>query len=296
MEDEDILDDEFSLEEEQNENEEEIQEEEQEDTPETSEAELRARERGWKSRDEWRGEVPDNFVDDPDEFNRRHEQSNPRLINEITELRSKVSEIETATKRALESQKRQHEADLKRERTRLMGEMRSATEMADTDRFDKAQKDLEVLEAARSAPESEEQKGNTYSPDTDPNFLSWYQENNWYKSDPVKTAAAEAIANQVVAARITPQSHGRGFYDEITRRLSESQGNNVSNTPRPNTGSPASGAGKPKTYGFQHLPQEFKKEFKYMVQRGIYENTEKERAAYTNQLKAEDPDIFKGTA
>ena len=50
-----------------------------EETSSEPSAEDIARERGWKSRDEWKGEVPDNFVDDPNEYNRRHEQSNQRL-------------------------------------------------------------------------------------------------------------------------------------------------------------------------------------------------------------------------
>ena len=66
-----------------------------EDNTEKSPEQL-ARERGWKPADEWKGEKPDGFVDDPEEYNRRHEDRISTYRREVRELKERLDRQENA--------------------------------------------------------------------------------------------------------------------------------------------------------------------------------------------------------
>lgn len=254
-----------------------------------------ARRRGWKPRSEWVGDVPDNFVDDPARFNEEHERINPRLRSEVKRLNDEISRFEERFNRAIEAQNRRHQEELRREKDRLYREMRDAAEQADTDRFDAARKDLDILEAASTKQAESQPKSNGYDPNNDPNFRAWHTENSWYHQDAARTKYAERVAAQEVAARgLSPQKDGRAFYDAITAMVDHAFGKPTKGAPSvDNSSQVRSSAAVPKKRGFDHLPSEVKSDFKWMVQRGIFKNDQKSRESYAAQIYAENPDLGK---
>jgi len=285
----------------ENEEETDQQVEEQEETTTQEPAPLTdeqlARRRGWKPASEWVGDLPDNFVDDPAKFNEDHERINPRLRSEVSRLNEELSRFEGRFNQAIEAQNRRHQSELKRERERLLAEMRDATESADTDRFDRAKKSLDELATVPELQtQTPQQNQEQYHPDRDPHFKTWHADNAWYRQDAARTKYAEQVAAKEVAQRgLSPQRDGRAFYDAVTREVEAAFGPAAGGkSPNVNTGGRSTAnAARPAKAGFDQLPADMKGDFKWMVQRGIFKNDKESKERYAAQVYADNPELKK---
>ena len=220
---------------------------EQEAELETNPSEELARERGWKSRDEWKGSVPDNFIDDPDQFNEVFEKSNPKLKDEVEQLRSELE-----TMRSFRADWEAHkQKELARELDALKEQLASAASKGDVESVNRLVEQRDELQK-QEAPQSPEVA----------EFEGWKAENTWYVPgsedfDPDKVAYAEAIG-QHIAAR-NPNLRGRAFLDQVKAEV-DKRFQTESPTPQP---SPVEGArrvartgGKRKVASFADMPAE----------------------------------------
>jgi len=259
-----------------------------------SQDESLARERGWKPRSEWVGDIPPSFLDDPAEYNRQHENVNARLKHEILQLREDQGRFEERFQQAFKTVENRHKQELDRERSRLFDEMRSSAEAADTDRFDRAKKDFEVLDQARAATPAQTEAATTYHPDRDPSFRSWHSDNPWYGKDIRKSHFAERVAAQEALDRgLTPQRDGRAYYDAISRIVEETFGEMKMAAPRVTEGASSGSQQRSRQSKFHLLPAEFKKDFGWLSKKGLYKDDAKGREEYAESVYEENPELFK---
>ena len=261
-----------------------------------------ARSRGWKPKSEWKGAAPPTFIDDPSEFNRQHEMHNPRLKAENEALRRDMDELKQISRQQFDMLRSSKDAEIKRLKSGLQERMRNAVSVADTEAYDQAAREMQALEAA--TPQTGGEGGQppptapppnapppSYNPNTDPNFVSWHQENAWYGTDGDKTAFAERVAAPKVRQMGLTPNHGRAYYDAISgevNRVFPSAGDR--STPSPGAAAKAGGS-KKKQNGFDTLPGKVKEDFQRVLVKklGVYKNDEKGRAEYAKAYYEENP-------
>lgn len=192
------------------------------DEPVELSAEDLARQRGWKSREEWKGPIPQQFVDDPEEFNRQFESSIPRLVQQNKELAERLERQGQAFQKWTE---RLEEAD-RREREKLQAEIErrhaEAVKLGDQNAAAQAIRDRDELRKADQP---------AYNPNTDPAFTQWVQSDSaaWYRegmqsgNDPRIQFAQAVVAPDLQRQGITPQNNP-SFYEMVTQRVNQAFG------------------------------------------------------------------------
>ena len=185
-------------------------------------AEDLARQRGWKSRDEWKGPVPQNFVDDPEDFNRQYETSNPNLVKQNKDLIERIERQERVFQQWLE---RQQEAD-RREQQRLASDIErriaDAVKLGDQNAAKSAIRDRDELTRS-SQPQ--------YDPNNDPAFkawvstddAAWYRESNADPNDPRVAYAQRVVAPKLAQQGVNPQANP-DYYARISREINQAFG------------------------------------------------------------------------
>lgn len=246
-----------------------------------------ARSRGWKPESEWKGELPKHFENDPAKFNENHERHNPRLIAEVQELRRQSEENAEITRRNFEMLRKSKDDEIARLKADARERMTRAVEEADTAAYRKAEQDFDALNVVPEQPKYQQQPPADAQADADqdPNYISWHASNAWYNTDKVRTNYANTAAVAELHQRgISAKTHGRAFYDEVTKIVDRDMGPPAG---RPGKGraDPATagdgGGGRPKKGSFESIPAADRKAFKdTLVPMGIYENTKESRAEY----------------
>lgn len=255
-----------------------------------------ARARGWKPPEEWKGQRPRNFIEDPAEFNRSHENNNHRLLEENRQLRSDIDEIKTMARQSHDMLRSSKDAEIQRLKDDARRRMTEAVENADTQAFTEAQKDYDALLTAKgdeeksTQPAAPAQPQAPQNPDNDPYFRAWHEENPWYGTDRARTNYANHTALVELKERGIGPQHGRLFYDEVSKIVERDLGpvqrprrdggrQNVAGDPPPRQGQKS----------FDSIPQEDRATFqKVLVKKlGVYKDDEKGRAewakAYWNE-------------
>src|SRR3990167_4165256 len=172
------------------------------ETPAVREVEAKAREMGWKPKDEYKDD-PDKWRP-ADEFLRRGEEILPFVQKENRRLKERLSKVETESAEKIANLERMSAAALKAQRAQIEsqyeGLKEKAVELCDTKQYraaDKAQKDaLKEFDAAATEPAKENGKGRTKTglpADEEAVLDDWLKSNeSWYKSPKLQGAADEA--------------------------------------------------------------------------------------------------------
>ncbi len=182
---------------------EQTQDTQEETVEEANPSEELARERGWKSRDEWKGSVPDNFIDDPDQFNEVFEKSNPKLKDEIEQLRSELESMRNFRSEWEANKQKQLDGEMEALKRQLV----DAASKGDVDGVNRLVEQRDKLQ--RQEPRQTDEQAE---------FASWQAENTWYVPgsedfNPDKVAYAEAIGQHINARN--PHLKGRAFLDQV---------------------------------------------------------------------------------
>ena len=233
---------------------------------------------GWAPKEQWRG--PEDHWVDADEFiergktilpimrenNQRLTADNQRMAGEIKELKELVQNGQAS----IEEFKKYHSEELKRQvteaRTNLRREIEQARKDGDVegvvtlsgqlDELDETQRQLNAKPAdgGKKPPNGEGGKPVELPAD----LKGWMADNQWYGSDPVKTALMEGLAAQYRNDPNADQNlKGRAFYDEIARRVDAyGKPERTPNKLEGGGGGGAGGSGQQSTSGFNALPPE----------------------------------------
>lgn len=251
----------------------------------SDEDESEAKAFGWKSADEWKGEKPEGYIEDPrDYLNTR--VRNSRIYKEMT---SRADAAERAAQevlrkqdamnaKALERQKAQYEADMKR----LRGDQRKAAEVGDLDAYDAAGKAMDAL------PKPEEPKQEA-EPGPDP-YLEQYAaqpEGAWMKDKFLVKQGYDIIEASGGAAGKTTQEQVAYVEGRLKLLYPHMFAAPKKEEKQIRTMVDGGGlAGGARKDAFSQLPAEAKSAFQRFVKEGLYKDNEAGRKEYADEYGA----------
>jgi len=239
------------------------------------ETETEARALGWKAPDEWKGEVPAGYIDDPTRYLERAENFTPfrKLREQTTDALRKV---EAVAARQVERERAAHAAEL----NRIKAEKAAAVETGDVEAYKALDKQEDKLREA--APDVPKQSG---VPDNHRTAIeSWSVNKPWFKADPVKTQAAALLYGQAQQNGLTDPAAILAFVDrEMATQFVDL---------RPKT-PPVESVEAGLTFGggsvsspFEKLPKDAKDAFRRFVEKGVFKDTKEDRAIYAEDYNA----------
>jgi hypothetical protein len=229
---------------------------------------------GWKSRDEWQGEVSPTYIEDPVRFVERVRNSKTFKAMEARQeakLQEQQARLDRLNDMALNRQREQYESKMQD----LERQQRAAVDVADGDKFDALEREKQDLK--RQAPEAEAPK-----PQVDPEVTRYVEENEWIQN---RVLYQEAVA----AIEAAPHIKGRPAAEQIkfaedTMRLKYPH---IFEAPKPapqrvDGGGFASG-GVRAASAFSKLPGDAKAAFKRYASKGIFEDNAKGQEEYARE-------------
>lgn len=240
--------------------------------------EAEARVYGWKSPDEWKGDRPEGFIEDPREFIdnspvARKAKERERERERKTEER--FAKLENVYQEAMKQQREAHKAQLED----IKAQQRKAVEEGDVEAYDRLTQQAEKLGQAPS----EEKSG-----DKADNGAAWEKplqefaaNNDWFTNDPVMRAAAERIHVEALEKGITDPDTNLAH---VKRKMQDYFPDKFETEKPKRKKSAVEGEGLAlgggKKDGFESLDKEAKSAFKMMVSEGIFEDTAEGRQKY----------------
>ena len=189
------------------------------------EVEAEAREQGWVPKDEFRGKEEDwrdavTFVKIGKDLNPILRKNNERFKAELEKTKKDLEELRKVTEEFKQHQKIQAEAreqSLKTEIAALKKEKAAAVSAGDGEKVNEIDDRIdEIREEERKAKESPPPKP---APQAEAKELTaWKEKNHWYVEDVTMAAAANALAESIVART---GLRGQAFLDELDKVLEE---------------------------------------------------------------------------
>ena len=249
------------------------------------EAEQEARALGWKAPDEWKGEVPAGYIDDPTRYLERAESFAPfrKIKEKLGEVEKTTAEslrrIEEVTARTVQRERERHAAEL----AKIKADKVAAVEVGDVQAF-KALDAQEERIRKEMQPVEEKPQGPSIRPDEKAAIEHWRVDKPWFGKDRAMTLAASEYYSEAQKDGLTDPQAILKFVD---RRMSETF---AALAPKPardaavESGLTLGGGAKPGA--FEALPKEAKDAFLRFVQRGVVEDTKEARATWAEDYNA----------
>ncbi len=187
------------------------------EAPEVNETEARAREAGWRPKEEFRGD-PDEWVPAEEWLDYtpgKLRKQNRTLEREIGAMRRS---LDVVARRQEEMRKRAYDDAYKDIQTR----QREAAQDGDMDRYEKLEQEREKLEKP-----NKDQTPPQGADGIDPAIKTWADQNPWIVNDPVHFAEAQFLARQYERAHPTEDLSAR------LNRISVEMGRRHSGTDTP---------------------------------------------------------------
>lgn len=255
----------------------------QSDAPKWSpDVETEARALGWKAPDEWKGDLPPGYIDDPNRYLERAESFAPfRKIKEKLAEVEKTSQdtlrrIEAATARQIERERAQYASALEQ----IKAQKAAAVETGDVDTY----KALDAREeAVRKNMPQEQPKQDAIPPDHRAALDRWSVGKDWLRKDVAKTEAAKALYSEAQQSGITDPVAILAYVDrEMERQFVDLQ-------KKPAQVAVEAGltfGGGAQASSFDKLPKEAKEAFRRFVEKGVFKDTKEDRAQYAEDYNA----------
>lgn len=235
---------------------------------------------GWKSPDEWKGDIPAGYIGNPADYMDRVSKSKP--FQKAMELAEQAKETARKTEQALEAAHRRdlerQEAEYRRQIDSLTARQRRAAEEADTDTFDRIER--QKREMARPQ-----------APQVDPAQMQEVAKEHTWVNDPYLKQHGAAIVQAGIKSGQLRTNDPREQVEYAEERLKHlfpgafqqppKEAPKEAPPPKVDGGGLAS-AIRPKT-GFDSLPAEAKSVFKRQVKSGLFEDTKEDREFFFNE-------------
>jgi hypothetical protein len=212
---------------------------------------------GWRPREEYDG--PEGTWEPADVFATKARQIN-RVLNKSNEsLRKEIQELKTGNAEFAEHLRKQHERELDIQIKALRAERAVAVTDGDSERFDKADSEIDKLEKERD-------KAPAKAPEVDAATVTilkdWGAANPWYGTDDEKTALATVVANRMRKEVPELISRTAEWLEELDKRLlkayPERFAKRRSSSARTENGSGGGTAMNGRGRTFENLPQDAK--------------------------------------
>lgn len=248
-----------------------------------------ARYLGWKSPDEWKGDVPPGYIGNPKEYMDRLERSTPfRKMRERAEqaeakLQEKLDRITSAVdaghKRELERQRSEYERQMRV----IAAGQRKAVEEADTERFDQ----LEQHKQSLRPPEDP-----VATPDHPEDPVEPFKADHAWLNDPIMRQTGATLIDQAVSSgALPPTANAKAqieYAEEQVKKYYPHLFKADEPDPKPKPAAKVDGGGlaAPRSRsGFDSLPKEARSEFSRQVSKGVFEDTKEDREFFYNEYQ-----------
>lgn len=240
---------------------------------------------GWKAPDEWAGNKPAGYIDDPRRYLERAESFRPfKALKERqdklqSEFDERIRKSEAMAERALQAERARYERDL----AALNARQREAVSMADTAAYDA----IERQKAAMRPPEPVE----TPKPaGPSPDVAAYVSSNEWAQDPALLAEGAQAIEYARMSGRVFASDMDQVKYAESVMRRKYPH---LFAAPATQTAAPTASrvdggglGGASRGSAFTSLPPEAKGAFKKFVAQGIFADTEADRKRYADDYNA----------
>ena len=245
-----------------------------------------ARAFGWKAADEWRGEKPPGYIEDPRKYTDRLENFKPfakvkeRMDKQEHEFKEQARKMAAMNEMALNAQRRQFQAEM----DGLTQAQRAAVEEADTDKYDAIER-----QRAGLAKEFREATAPPEAPPQVDTYVRDYEarpEGEWLKN-PILRQAAGAIIDSNQAILSQPAQVQVEYAEAEVRKLYPgyfpAPAAPQKQVQRVDGGGLAGGS---RSNPYTSLPADAKEAFNRYVTEGLFENNETDKKAFADEYNA----------
>lgn len=229
--------------------------------------EEQARAFGWKSPDEWQGEKPSGYIDDPQAYLDRLENFTPfrkqreQFEAKQREWEDKFRRLDAMQEQALERQRAQLQAQMQD----IAAGKRRAVEEADTDAYTALEQRERMM--AQQYAQMMQQPPQPQGPP--PEVASYVQANEWAKDPALWEEAAQAIDyNPEIQKK--PASEQLAYAESVMRRKYPHLFEQPKQRPQRQMVDSGGLAGGQRKSEFDKLPAEAKQQFKRFVEKGLF--------------------------
>lgn len=237
--------------------------------------ETEARALGWKAPDEWKGEIPSGYIDDPNRYLERAENFTPfrKLKEQNAEA---LRKIEAVAARQVERERAAHQEAL----AKIKAEKVAAVEVGDIEAYKAADAREEVLR--KQAPDAP--KPDPVPQDHRVAIEQWSVNKPWFKADPIKTNAAAIIYGQAQQSGLTDPQAILAYVD---REMAKQFADLAPKAPPVETVEAGLTFGSAsQSSPFEKLPKDAKDAFRRFVEKGVFKDTKEDRAQYAEDYNA----------
>lgn len=234
---------------------------------------------GWKPRDEWKGEVPDTFVDDPSEYLGRIQNS--RIFTAMQSKLEKQAEvtqrIEAMNQRALEQERQRYQSEL----DRIKQEKARAVETADVQTYNRL--DQQEQQLSQAAPQEAPAQ-----PEAPKEILEYRnsEDGAWLANPALGREAYEFIEAHPAYQMMPPLEQARAARDYLADKYKYAPEFRKAEEPKrataPKVDPGGLGGGMSGGSKFGKLPAEAKQQAERFIKEGLYEDSKKGREEYAN--------------
>lgn len=233
-----------------------------------AETEQEAKALGWKSPDEWKGDVPSGYIDDPSKYLERAESFTP-----FRKIKERMTEVERKADERIRKLESVQEKAFERKLAEIQAAKIEAVEVGDVEKF----KALETQQSELQKPEAPAQD---YSPHLS-EIQRWSVGKDWFKSDTIMTQAAATMYGEAQSKGLTDP---KAILAEVDRRLAETFPHKFGAKPaamqRGADVEPGLTFGGGTADPLDKLPSDAKAAFARYVAKGLFKDTKEGRAAY----------------
>lgn len=241
-------------------------------------AEQEARALGWKSPDEWQGDIPAGYIDNPERYLQRAENFTP-----FKKLRERLDEVAKMSAKTQEALAKNFQRELQSRLAQLQQEKVKAVEVGDVAEFQRIEKQQsELTKQAAEIPQP--QQSETVPADHRSAIDQWRVGKDWFQKDRVKTTAAVEFYGEAQAQGISDPKAILAYVDQ------KMAGTFADLAPKQAVSAPVEAGltfgGGATASSFDKLPRDAKEAFQKFVKQGLFQDTKEGRAAYAEDYNA----------
>ena len=244
---------------------------------------------GWKAPEEWAGEKPDGYIDDPRRYMDRANNFRPfRALREQLEstkrdFQTRTERLEAINAKTMEQQRANYERDM----AAIKAAQREAVDNADGARFDALERQREAIpKPVDIAPAERPEPVSTRPPELD----EYVKANDWVNNPILRQAGAQLIDAMGYAGK--PVKEQLEFAEREVRKLYPGAFAPAVVTPQTTQKAAIQrvdggglGGGN-RADAFSALPAEAKASFKRFAAQGIFTDTPEDRKRYADDYNA----------
>jgi len=241
------------------------------------ELETEARALGWKSPDEWQGDIPAGYIDNPERYLQRAESFTP-----FKKLKERLDEVARMSEKTQEALSKTFQRELQTRMTQLQAEKVKAVEVGDVAEFQRLEK--QQAELNKQAAEVPQAPSNAVPPDHRAAIDQWRVGKDWFQKDKAMTVDAVQFYGEAEASGYSDPKAILAYVDQKMAAKYATLAPKQAASATVEAG--LTFGGNAAASGFEKLPKDAKDAFQRFVKQGLFQDTKEGRAAYAEDYNA----------